>query len=63
MSVVLIEKFNITDNSEELIGATEYLTLQARCCITVITVFGRIYIPAVCVYKPSPGREAIARVY
>jgi hypothetical protein len=30
-SVVVTEQWNVIVNSEELIGATEYLTLQARC--------------------------------
>jgi len=33
MSVVLTEEFNVIINSRELIGTTEYLTLQTRCCI------------------------------
>jgi hypothetical protein len=32
-SVVITEKYNVMLNSEELLGITEYLTLQARCRI------------------------------
>jgi hypothetical protein len=31
MSVVLTKEYNVAANSEELIAAKEYLTLQARC--------------------------------
>jgi hypothetical protein len=33
MSVVITEEYNVMVNREELIGVTEYLTLQARCRI------------------------------
>ena len=33
MSVVLTEEFNVTINSGESIGTTEYLMLQTRCRI------------------------------
>jgi hypothetical protein len=33
MSVVLAEEHNVTVNSEELIGTTERLILETRCCI------------------------------
>ena len=29
MSVIVMEEYNVMVNSEELIGSTEYLTLQA----------------------------------
>jgi hypothetical protein len=32
-SVVITEECNVMVNSEELIGTTEYLTLEARCRI------------------------------
>ena len=32
-SVVITEEYNIMVNSDELVGTTEYLTLQARCRI------------------------------
>ena len=32
-SVVITEEYNIIVNSDELVGTTEYLTLQARCRI------------------------------
>jgi len=33
MSAVITEEYNVMFNSEELIGTTEYLKLQARCYI------------------------------
>jgi len=33
VSVVITEEYNVTANSEELIGITEYLTLWTRCRI------------------------------
>jgi len=33
MSAVLAEEHNVTVNSEELIGTTEYLILETRCRI------------------------------
>lgn len=33
MSVVTTEGYNVMFNGDELIGTTEHLTLQARCCI------------------------------
>jgi hypothetical protein len=33
MSVVITELYTVMVNSDELIGTTEYLTLQARCRI------------------------------
>jgi hypothetical protein len=32
-SIVITEEYNFMDNSEKLIGTTEYLTLYMRCLI------------------------------
>jgi hypothetical protein len=33
VNVFLTEEYNVTDNIEELIGTTEYLSLYTRCWI------------------------------
>ena len=38
MSVVLTKEYNVMVNSEELIGTTEYLMLQMRCCLNYVII-------------------------